>query len=101
MKRPADFDCVLGGKRWRIHFVRRNHPKIGKKCWGRCYRFDQEIYVRYDLSEKNFLDTLIHECQHALSDLHFCAEEWVAETSTEISVALLKSGLVSSVHRKT
>lgn len=99
MKRPADFKTKLGGRTWEIKFVRRGHPKLSKH-WGMCYRFDREIYVRYDLSEKNFLDTLVHEMEHALSDLHFAAEEWVMRTGTEISTALLSAGVRSEWHRR-
>ena len=96
MKRPADFDCTLAGQVWRVHFVRRNHPKVGKN-YGMCYWDDRDIFVRYDVSEKSFIDTLIHELRHGLSRADFCAEEWITDTSTEIAVALIKAGIV--VHK--
>lgn len=92
MKKPDDFRCKLGGKTWAIYFVRRNHPKVGKNH-GMCYRDSRELYVRYDLSERRFVEVLIHECQHALTDMHFSAEEFVTDTSYEIAVALMAAGI--------
>jgi hypothetical protein len=91
VKRPKDFETVLGGKPWKVCFVRRGHPKV-PKAYGYCYWNDQEIYVRYDVCEKSFLDTLIHEMQHALSLMHLSAEAWVTQTSSEITVGLIKAG---------
>ena len=93
MRKPHDFQCKLGGRTWTIRFVRRGHKKVGKSNWGMCYRETREIYVRYDLSEKTFIEVLIHECQHALSDMHFSAEEWVTETSAELAIALMAANL--------
>lgn len=92
MKKPDDFRTKLGGKTWSIYFVRKSHKRL-RGNYGICYRDSREIYVRYDVSQKNFIDTLIHECQHALSDMHFSAEEWVTQTSTELAVALLAAGV--------
>lgn len=92
MKKPEDFECKLGGKVWHVKFVRRGHPKLEGNL-GMCYRYDRELYVRYDVAEKTFMDILIHEIQHSLTDMHFYAEGWVEETSTEIAEALLKAGL--------
>lgn len=91
MKKPQDFSTKLGGRTWKIFFVRKHHKRL-RGGYGICYREDREIYVRYDVSQKNFLDTLLHECQHALTDMHFSAEEWVTQTSTELAVALIAAG---------
>jgi hypothetical protein len=88
-KKPADFDCILGGKEWRIQFVtRRKLPKLD----GICYWDDRLILIRYDQPADKLLDALIHECQHALSEMHFAAEKWIEQTSTELSIAILRTG---------
>ena len=99
MKRPADFKTKLGGRTWDIRFVTRNNPILGKN-WGLCDWENRTIYVCYQTSEKAFLDTLIHECQHALSDIHYSAEEWVTQTSTELTLALLAAGVRAETHRR-
>ena len=100
MKRPKDFQTVLGGELWAIHFARKSHPKL-TGAWGICYWDSREIYVRYDLSERNFLDTLIHEFQHALSQMHFSAEGFVNQTSSEIAIGLRQAGFVLDVQNNT
>lgn len=87
--KPADFDCLLGGREWRVRFVtRRKLPKLD----GICYWDDRLILIRYDQPADKLLDALIHECQHALSEMHFSAEAWIDQTSTELSVAILRAG---------
>jgi hypothetical protein len=49
--------------------------------------------VRYDQSPKDIVDTLIHECQHALSEIHFAAEAWIDQTSTELADVLDRLGV--------
>jgi hypothetical protein len=92
MKRPRDFQTMLGGVLWSIHFVRKGHPKV-PQCWGMCYWDDREIYIRYDMSEQTVKDTLIHELLHGTCRLLFVAEEWVEQSATEITKALDKAGL--------
>jgi Zn-dependent peptidase ImmA (M78 family) len=91
MKRPKDFETVLGGKVWKVFFVRKGHPKV-PQALGYCYWNDQEIYVRYDLSEKTVRMVLIHELLHGTCRLLFVAEEWVDQTATELNNALSQMG---------
>lgn len=58
-----------------------------------CYWTEKEIYVRYDLSEKNYIDVLAHELLHANCHLTFVAEEWVTYTATEMATAMLQAGI--------
>ena len=90
MARPRDFDCTLGGREWRIRFVtRRKLPKLLGTCdWDR-----REILVRYDQPDADFIDTLLHEMQHALSEMHYAAEDWIEQTSTELATGLLRAGV--------
>lgn len=89
--KPDDFDCLLGGVKWRIRFVRRGHPKV-PECWGMCYWDDREICVRYDLSPETVKMVLVHELLHGTCRLLFVAEEWVDHTATELAEGLTKAG---------
>lgn len=93
MKRPSDFECVLGGVVWSIYFVRRGHAKLQGKNFGICFWHEKKIFVRYDVCEKTFVDTLLHEMQHALSMMHYEAETWITQTSTEIAAGLIAAGV--------
>ena len=92
MKRPKNFTCQLGGVMWRVYFVRRGHPQVDG-AWGTCHWDEREIYVRYDQTERRFIDTLLHELRHALSPCDYCAEEWITTTSTEIAMAMMAAGV--------
>lgn len=63
------------------------------KDWGRCYPRRGKrgvIEIRKSLSEKNMMDTLIHECLHAAN---WCAdEEFVDATACSIQKALYACG---------
>jgi hypothetical protein len=91
MKKPKAFYATLGGERWLITFVRRS--QMPDERWGDCDWHAKLIRVRYDLSEKNYIDTLIHELRHALSPCDYCAEEWITQTSTEIASAVIAAGV--------
>ncbi len=63
------------------------------KDLGACYWDKRLILVRYDQPPKDIVDTLIHECQHALSEIHFAAEAWIDQTSTELADVLDRLGV--------
>jgi len=89
-RKPLPIDCTLGGREWRIEFVTKK--QLPKHC-GACYWDKRLILVRYDQSPKDIVDTLIHECQHALSEIHFAAEAWIDQTSTELADVLDRLGV--------
>jgi hypothetical protein len=89
-RKPPAIDCTLGGREWRIEFVTRSRLP---KDLGACYWDKRLILVRYDQSPKDIVDTLIHECQHALSEIHFAAEAWIDQTSTELADVLDRLGV--------
>lgn len=74
---------------WTIQFT--TIKKMPRKTWGDCDWGKRVIRVRYDLSPKNFLDTLIHEIRHAQHPVLFEAETFITQTSTEIADVLLKT----------
>lgn len=83
---------TLGGKQWVIHLVTRK--EMPRRTWGDCCNKTNTIRVRKDLSQVNFLDTLLHEMRHALHEVNYHAEEWINETSTELAVAILATRTV-------
>ena len=89
-RKPPAIDCTLGGREWRIEFVTRSRLP---KDLGACYWDKRLILVRYDQPPKDIVDTLIHECQHALSEIHFAAEAWIDQTSTELADVLDRLGV--------
>jgi hypothetical protein len=89
-RKPPAIDCTLGGREWRIEFVTRSRLP---RDLGACYWDKRLILVRYDQSPKDIVDTLIHECQHALSEIHFAAEAWIDQTSTELADVLDRLGV--------
>ena len=91
MRKPKAFYATLGGERWLVTFVRRRDMPDTR--WGDCDWEKRLIRVRYDLSERNYMDVLIHELRHALSPCDYCAEAWITQTSTELANAVLASGI--------
>jgi hypothetical protein len=89
-RKPPAIDCTLGGREWRIEFVTRSRLP---RDLGACYWDKRLILVRYDQPPKEIIDTLIHECQHALSEIHFAAEAWIDQTSTELADVLDRLGV--------
>ena len=89
-RKPPAIDCTLGGREWRIEFVTRR--KLPKHC-GACYWDKRLILVRYDQPPIDILDTLLHECHHALTPMHFYAEKWITQTSTELADVLDRLGV--------
>lgn len=89
-----DATITLGREQWQVRFVRRNHPQLGKRCWGKCYWDERTIYVRKDLSRKNIIDTLLHEMRHAQHPVTFEAAEFIDWTSTELAAGLFTTGAV-------
>lgn len=93
MKKPADFKTEIAGQEWSFFFVRKGHPQLLPDAYGTCHWETKEIYIRYDLSEKNVRMIVIHEALHATCFLLFAAEEWVTDISIEINEAIAKAGL--------
>jgi hypothetical protein len=91
MQKPSDFHCILGGERWHVTFVRRRDMPDTRR--GDCNWDKRLIRVRYDVGERTYIDTLIHELRHALSPCDYCAEEWITQTSTELANAILAAGV--------
>jgi hypothetical protein len=89
--RPEDFTAKLGDADWQIKFVRR--CDIQKDRLGDCNWDKKLIRVRFDLEEDAYVDTLLHELQHALSLRDYHSEEWVTMTSTEIATVMLRAGI--------
>ncbi len=79
-------------KEWEVLFATRS--QMPKATWGDCNRKKKRLRVRTDLSDLNFLDTMIHEIRHAQHPVMFEAEEFISDTSTEIARILLESGRV-------
>lgn len=75
----------LRGKRWKVVECPRDAE------WHGMTVFDEKtIYIANDLSERNRLETLIHEALHACNrDL---AEECVEETARDITTFLWGDG---------
>jgi hypothetical protein len=82
----------LGGESWEIRFVRRRD--LPKDRVGECDWNSRVIRVRKDLCRKTVLDTLIHEMRHAQHPVMFEAEEFITNTSTELAIGLIATGLV-------
>lgn len=87
----TELAVTLGGERWLLRLV--NRRQMPSRTWGDCNRATKVIRVRYDLSDRNFLDTLIHELRHAQHPIMFEAEEFITDTSTEIAAVLTAVGV--------
>lgn len=81
MQRPADRRITLSTGEWDIKFVRRGHPKV-PRAFGYCYWDEKAIYIRYDVSPKTLIDTVLHELFHASNEILFEAEQFVTEFAT-------------------
>lgn len=59
---------VLLGKRWTIEVVAPDDPRLEGRdgLAGYCDVFTHEIVVRSNLHPEAFLDTVVHECFHAV-----------------------------------
>lgn len=84
----------LNHEPWTVRFVTKR--QMPDKCWGDANNKLKEMRVRTDLSDKNFLDTFIHEMLHA-ANFDCFSEEFVEHTATEMTKALLASGRVKVV----
>jgi hypothetical protein len=82
-------EVKINGDAWEIHFVRRKD--MPSKTWGDCCHHRKRIRVRRDLSERNTLDTLVHELRHAIEP--FLDEAFVDLSSTVLADALLACGV--------
>lgn len=89
--KPDDFDCILGGVTWRIKFVRR--CQIFDRAYGSCNWNRKLIRIAYDVPDKEYADTLLHEMRHALTLADYVNEDWITQTSTEMAEALVKAGI--------
>lgn len=96
MAKPNNFTAAINGQEWRINFVRRGHKRLGEtpgvRVYGRCFWHDQQIYVRYDVSEKTMLDTLAHEVMHASSWTLCKDERAVTKAATAVAEVLTLAG---------
>lgn len=81
MPRPRDRRVKLSTGWWDVHFINRRHPKA-KGTWGRCEWDTKSIYVRYDLSRRMVIDTLLHEIAHASNEILYEAESFVTDLAT-------------------
>lgn len=81
----------LAGKYWTIRHLPAR--RLGRDVCGLCddpKRARPEIWLKQSLSEKDMLDTTVHELLHALfPDL---SEESVTKAGTEIAKVLWKLG---------
>ena len=80
----GDKTVSIRGKRWRIRFV----PNLGDK-WGECDYESRVLRIAFGQSEKDELDTLIHELLHAATELE---EDAVGQTAEAIAGVLWRFG---------
>lgn len=78
--------CKLGGKMWNFKFA--NMEDFGD-CTDPGHAGGRLIRVRAKQSERDMLDTIIHEALHACTPLD---EETVATTATDITRLLWRLG---------
>ena len=87
---------VLGDLQlWQIDIVKR--CEMHKEVWGDCNDKTKRIRVRGDLSDRNFLDTFLHEMLHACAFVPL-SEEFVERTASQMARALLASGHIMIDH---
>jgi hypothetical protein len=79
----------INGDQWEVHFTTRK--QMPAKTWGDCCHHRKRIRVRRDLSERNTLDTLVHELRHAIEP--FLDEAFVDLSSTVLADALMACGV--------
>lgn len=89
--KPGDFDCVLGGVKWRVKFIRRCEFRDGS--YGSCNWNRKLIRIAYDVDDKTLIDVLTHEMRHSLTYADYVNEDWITQTSTEIAEAMTKAGI--------
>lgn len=84
---PSIIKATLGGKLWTLRWVNRL-GKSGDGKYGDWFEHNdtRRIRIRRAQSEKDELDTVIHEA------LHVCGmnltEEWVTQTANELTALL-------------
>ena len=69
----------------------RSMPK--RKCDGLTVYDDRVIYIRWKMSDRDFLETLIHEVNHACHpDMH---EDAVTESAASCARVAIKFGVTA------
>ena len=93
MAKPSakEQQATIKGQTWTIRF--ETHHTMPRDRWGEFNETKQVIRVRRDLSDTNFLDTLIHEITHILRPHE--DEYYVDKMSTELAKALMSTGMVT------
>jgi hypothetical protein len=82
MKRKATFNDI----EWEVLLVTKKN--MNKGTWGEASDQEKTLKIRIDLSDRNVIDTAIHECLHAANFLCF-SEEFVSDTATQIAKVLV------------
>jgi hypothetical protein len=76
----------LNGSDWEVILVEKKDLDAG--VWGLASDVSKTLKIRVDLSDRNLIDTAIHECLHAANFQCF-SEEFVEETATQIAKVLV------------
>lgn len=66
MKLPKSL--VIGDSIWKIERKRLRESHYGKEVIGLCDPMTQTIIIKTGLKPREALDTLVHECLHAIED---------------------------------
>jgi len=83
-KRPTD-NVVLGGDHWTLH-----RTNMRKGVYGETLHDERLIEIDHRVRKRMALDTIIHECLHAVYP--FLHEDSVEQPATEIAAILWKLG---------
>ena len=83
-RRPSD-NVILGGDHWTIH-----RANLSKKIYGITHHEERLIQVDHRIRGRIELDTIIHECLHAVYS--FLVEDAVNDSASEIAAILWKLG---------
>jgi hypothetical protein len=75
----------LNGSEWEVILVTKKDMEPG--VWGLASDEKKTLKIRTDLSDRNLIDTAIHECLHAANFQCF-SEEFVEDTATQIAKVL-------------
>lgn len=70
----------------------------GRKVWGYCYQSEGFIELERDQPDKEFLDTLIHECLHHF--FHSLGEQRVSKTATIMANEIWRKGYRSKRRKR-
>ena len=84
----ADLHFSIMGKRYKLRYVKH------MKDFGQCdepERKNKEIRIREGQTEREELDTLLHELTHSLA-WHQFDESWVTQAANDIGTVLWRLG---------